>query len=81
VSLVKNNLSDLNNHLFLQLERVNEEGLAKEELDAEIRRSQAISAIAKQIIGNAAIVLKADQLNREGKIEKKPNMIEDKANV
>ena len=78
---MKNNLSDLNNHLFLQLERVNQEGIEQKELDQEVKRSKAVAAIAHQIIGNASVVLRAEQLKREGRINHKPSMIEDKSNV
>lgn len=56
---MKNKLTDLNNHLFAQLERLSDEDLKGEELQAEIQRTEAISKVATQIIGNAQLVLKA----------------------
>jgi benzoyl-CoA reductase/2-hydroxyglutaryl-CoA dehydratase subunit BcrC/BadD/HgdB len=56
---MKNKLSDLNNHLFEQLERLNDEDLTDEELEKEIKRSRAISTIADKIINNAGVVLDA----------------------
>ena len=56
---MKNKLSDLNNHLFAQLERLGDESLSKEALETELERSKAIGGIAKEIISNARLVLDA----------------------
>jgi hypothetical protein len=52
---MKNKLSDLNDHLFAQLERLSEEGLTPEQLDRESKRGEAIVAVADQIIKNAGL--------------------------
>lgn len=54
---LKNTLSDLNNHLFEQLERLNDEELQGDELAEEIKRSKSIETVAKQIINNGRLVL------------------------
>jgi hypothetical protein len=59
---MKNKLTDLNNHLFAQLERLGEEGLTEEEIKKEVRRAESIVHIAEVIIANAAVQLKAVQL-------------------
>lgn len=56
---MKNRLSDLNNHLFAQLERLGEEGLTSEQIQDEVKRSEAITDVADQIIRNADLQLKA----------------------
>ena len=56
---VKNKLVDLNNHLFEQLERLNDEDLKGEALEEEINRAKAITDISQNIISNADIALKA----------------------
>ena len=38
---MKNTLSDLNNHLFAQLERLGEEDLDEEEIKKEVQRSKS----------------------------------------
>lgn len=62
---MRNTLTDLNNHLFEQLERLNDEELTDEQLEKEIKRTDAMKDIATQIIANANIVLKATELNME----------------
>lgn len=62
---MKNKLSDLNNHLFAELERLGDEDLAGDALQAEIVRARAITEIAEQAIQNASLVLKAEALRAE----------------
>jgi len=58
---MKNTLGDLNNHLFEQMERLNDEGLKGEDLKEEISRARAIKDIATGIIDNANLVLQAQK--------------------
>lgn len=58
---MKNKLSDLNNHLFEQLERLNDEDLNEEQLTKEIGRAKAITDVANSIINNAKVVLDASK--------------------
>jgi hypothetical protein len=62
---MKNRLSDLNNHLFAQLERLSEEDLSEEHLANEVKRSGAIVQISDQITSNADLQLKAAKLYAE----------------
>lgn len=55
---VKNTLYDLNNHLFEQLERLNDEELTDEQLEKELRRSEGMTKIAEQIIKNGELAYK-----------------------
>lgn len=56
---MKNKLVDLNNHLFAQLERLSEEGLTAEQIELEVKRTDAIVDVSTQIVENAALQLKA----------------------
>jgi hypothetical protein len=62
---VKNKLSDLNNHLFAELERLGDEELSGEALTEEIERARAITGVAAQIINNGSLVLKAATAKRD----------------
>lgn len=60
--MTKNRLSDLNDHLFAQLERLGEEGLSAEQIGAEAQRAGAIVSVADQITRGADLQLRAAQL-------------------
>lgn len=56
---MKNTLEDLNNHLFEQLEKLNDDELAGEALEAEIKRAEAMTKISEQILKNGELQLKS----------------------
>lgn len=56
---MKNTLKDLNDYLFEAIERINDDSLDDEQLDKEIRRSEAVQKIAKTIIDNGNLALQA----------------------
>lgn len=56
------NLNDLNDYLFTALDRINNADLKGEKLETEIKRAQAVGAVANQIIGSYALQLKADSM-------------------
>jgi len=55
--MAKNKLTDLNDHLFAQLERLGEEDLTDAQLAKEVVRAKAINVIASNVINNARTVL------------------------
>lgn len=62
MSKIKNTLLDLNDFLFEEIERLNNEELSPEELQQEINRSKAIEGIAARAIDNAKVVLDAAKI-------------------
>ena len=56
---MKNKLADLNNHLFCQIERLNNDDLKGEELKDEIAKADAMTRVAMTIIANGNLVLNA----------------------
>jgi hypothetical protein len=59
---MKNRLTDLNDHLFTQLERLSEEGLSGDKLADEITRAAAMVQVADKIVDNARLQLDAVKL-------------------
>lgn len=59
---MKNKLSDLNDHLFAQLERLGDEELTPEQIENEAKRADAIVSVADQVVRNAELQLKAATL-------------------
>ena len=56
---MKNKLSDLNDHLFAQLERLSDEDLTAEQIEQEARRGEALVSVSEQILKNADLTFKA----------------------
>ena len=76
---MKNTLTDLNNYLFEQLERLTDDDLDEEALDKEIKRSKAVTEVAKAVIDNGALALRAAKYSTEyGKGAAVPGMLEAK---
>ena len=55
---MKNTLTDLNNHLFEELERLNDEELDDEQIERELKRAEGMTKIAQQIIQNGELAYK-----------------------
>lgn len=66
--MARNKLSDLNNHLFEQLERLNDEDLSNEDLEKEIKRQRSMSEVATNIIEINRISMDAMKLIAKGDI-------------
>ena len=59
---MKNKLSDLNDHLFAQMERLANEELTPEQIEVEASRAASMVAVGDQIIRNQEIQLRAVDL-------------------
>lgn len=59
------NLSELNKHLFAQLDRLSNENLKGDALKEEVARSGAVNEICKSVIENANLQLQATKLVAE----------------
>lgn len=75
----KDTLGDLTDHLFMELERLNDEDMTPEQLEVEIARAKAISGIAQTVINNANVILRAAMF-QDGRMDangKLPRMLTD----
>lgn len=62
---MKNRLTDLNDILFAQLERLTDDDLAPEAIAPEIQRTQAVVQVADKIVDNARLQLAAAKMVAE----------------
>lgn len=67
--MARNKLSDMNDHLFAQLERLGDENISDEALEKEIHRAKAMAQIATQIVNGAKTSVEAMKLARRGDID------------
>lgn len=73
---MENKLTDLNNILFEQIERLNDDDLHGDALKQQIKKSRAIENIAGMIIANANTVLKAEKMKMDYALnDRDPNQV------
>lgn len=60
--MTKNTLSDLNDHLFAQIERLGDEQLTTEQVELEVKRAGAIVGAADQILRHASLQVQAAKI-------------------
>nr|WP_282555536.1 hypothetical protein [Providencia sp. 2.29] len=73
---MKNNLEDLHNHLFAQLERLSDEDLKGDELKHEINRAKAVTEVAASIVENGKLAIAVKRMTDEGRIRDTPKYLE-----
>ena len=65
---MKNTTEDLNNHLMSLIEEMNDDSMSDEQIEKTVRRSKAISDVARTIIENNRLVLDASKAVTDGHI-------------
>jgi len=63
---MRNKNFHLKNHLFEQLERLNDDDLTDEQLEKEVKRAKAMSDIAKNIVESAKVDMQFYKLTGTG---------------
>lgn len=58
---MKNTLVDLNNYLFEQIERLNDDSLTDDELERELKKTDSIVKVSEKIIQNGELAFKTMQ--------------------
>lgn len=77
---MKNALTDLNNYLFEQLERLNDDELTDDQLDRELKKADAVVKVSEKIIQTGELALKTikhrDEYGYNNKSSKMPALLE-----
>lgn len=69
--MARNKLNDLNDHLFEQIERLNDPTLTGEDLKQEISRAKAMAGLATPIVNSAKTFVDALKLAGRGDVTQK----------
>ena len=79
MSGVRNKLCNLSDHLFEQLERLNDGELKSEDLKSEIERTSSMCDISMQLVAIGKLQLEAKKLTSDlrGTDEKMPRLLEE----
>jgi hypothetical protein len=67
---MQNKLSDLNNYLFAQIERLSDESINGDELKMEIERAKALGLLSRNVLDGARLIFDAVKLAETGIINK-----------
>jgi hypothetical protein len=70
----KNRLSDLNDHLFAQIERLSQEDLTAEQIDTEVKRGSGIVAAADQILRHTTLQVQAAKIMSDHGLDPTPHL-------
>lgn len=65
---MQNRIEDLNNHLFMTIEKLMDDDLSDEQLDKEIKRAKAVVHVSGEIIKTADLRFKAMQFAQENQL-------------
>ena len=63
--MARNKMSDLRDHIFVALERLNDESIAQDEWQAEIQKSKQIAQLGSVLVNSAKV--EVDYLTLTGK--------------
>lgn len=66
--MARNKITDLNDHLFAQLERLNDEEMEPEKMEFEFQKAKAISSVGAQIIKANKLILDAMRILSNGSV-------------
>lgn len=73
---MKSNLTSLNDMLYEQLERINDDDLKGEELKEQLAKSKMINDVAKTIVANSTLMFRAIKYADENGIEDETKLLE-----
>ena len=70
--MAKNKLSDLRDHIFSALERIDDDQLSPEQLENEIKKANAVANLSSMIIQSAKI--EVDFIKVTGRLDSKTEL-------
>lgn len=73
--MARNKINDLRNHLFASLERLDNDELTPEQLEAEIKKAEAVAIVGNVIIQSAKV--EVDFLKAMGKAGTETELFKD----
>ena len=66
---MRNSLADLNDIMFEQIERINDDSLTGDALEEQLRKSRVIVDAGRIIVQGAAVVLRAEIARQDLEVE------------
>jgi hypothetical protein len=72
---MKNQIQDLNDHLFSALERLGDEQLEGDKLKAEIERCKAVGGVAAQVVNLYSTVIDGARVAGEYRMKENPLLL------
>ena len=73
---MKSNLTSLNDMLYEQLERINDDDLKGDELKEQLAKSKMINDVAKTIVANSTLMFRASKYADKNGIEDETELLE-----
>ena len=59
--MTRNSMTDLSDHLFMAIERLEDEDMTEDQLELEIRRGKTVASLATQVVNSGNVIIKAQQ--------------------
>jgi len=75
--MAKNKLEDLRDHLFAQMERLNDEELTGEQMEREAKRAKSMVSLSSAIVDTAKIEVQYLELNQETAAESRSQLFKE----
>lgn len=76
--MARNKMSDLRDHMFAALERLNDEELSTEKLQEEIQKAKSIASIGSVLVNSAKVEI--DYLKSTGQIDSQSELFKSMSN-
>lgn len=72
--MARNKIEDLRNHLFMALERLNDDDLTAEQIENEVKKAKAITSVSNAIVETAKMEI--NYITVTGQLESKTDLFQ-----